>query len=75
MGLFSFGTKIQRIRLDDYTARRLRLSRGLSPGVNEVLYKIVAHNLCCLIQEQEELGIVPVFWSDAVEKAPQPASM
>lgn len=30
--------------------------------VNEVLCKFVAHNLCCLIQEQEELGIEPVFW-------------
>lgn len=30
--------------------------------VNEVLCKFLAHNLCCLIQEQEELGIVPTFW-------------
>jgi transposase len=32
--------------------------------VNEVLCKLLCHNLCCLIQEQEELGIVPVFWKD-----------
>jgi transposase len=31
---------------------------------NEVLCKLLAHNLCCLIQEQEELGIVPVFFKD-----------
>ena len=32
--------------------------------VNEVLCKLLCHNLCCLIQRQEELGIVPVFWKD-----------
>jgi len=32
---------------------------------NEVLAKLVAHNLCCLIQEQHELGIEPLFWQDA----------
>jgi transposase len=32
--------------------------------VNEVLSKILAHNLCVLIQEQHELGIDPVFWKD-----------
>jgi transposase len=32
--------------------------------VNEVLCKILCHNLCCLIQEQCELGIEPVFWKD-----------
>ena len=29
---------------------------------NEVLAKILCHNICCLIMEQETLGIVPVFW-------------
>ncbi|MBA4068207.1 MAG: transposase [Isosphaera sp.] len=29
--------------------------------VNEVLCKLVAHNLCVLIQEEHELGIEPVF--------------
>jgi hypothetical protein len=32
---------------------------------NEVLCKLVAHNLCVLIQEQHELGIEPVFWQSA----------
>lgn len=31
--------------------------------VNEVLCKILAHNLCC-VQEQHELGIEPLFWQD-----------
>jgi len=32
--------------------------------VNEVLCKLLCHNLTCLIQEQETLGIVPIFWKD-----------
>lgn len=38
------------------------LSRREPGMVNEVLCKILCHNLTCLIQEQECLGIVPVFW-------------
>jgi hypothetical protein len=34
---------------------------------NEVLCKSLCHNLTCLIQEQETLGIVPIFWKDEVE--------
>lgn len=30
--------------------------------INEVLCKIVCHNICCLIQEMYELGIEPEFW-------------
>jgi transposase len=33
--------------------------------VNEVICKIIAHNLCCLNQEQHELGIEPIFWPEA----------
>ncbi len=29
---------------------------------NEVLCKIVCHNICVLIQEMYELGIEPEFW-------------
>lgn len=29
---------------------------------NEALAKILAHNICCVIQSQCELGIEPVFW-------------
>jgi transposase len=32
--------------------------------VNETLCKILCHNICCLIQEQCELGIEPVFWQN-----------
>jgi transposase len=41
--------------------------------VNEVLCKLLCHNLCCLIQEQEELGISPVFWKD--EAGAEPATI
>lgn len=28
------------------------------------LCKLLCHNRCCLIREQEELDIVPVFWKE-----------
>ena len=31
---------------------------------NEVLCKFLAHNLCCVIQSQLELGIAADFWGD-----------
>jgi hypothetical protein len=34
---------------------------------NEVLCKILAHNICCLIMSQLELGIAPVFWGNDEE--------
>jgi hypothetical protein len=34
----------------------------------KVLCKILCHNITCLIQEQETLGIVPVFWKDEAER-------
>jgi transposase len=33
--------------------------------VNEVLCKIICHNICCLIQESHELGIDTVFWAES----------
>jgi hypothetical protein len=42
--------------------------------VNEVLCKFLCHNLTCLIQEQETLGIVPVFLKDE-EKAEGPVTL
>jgi hypothetical protein len=36
--------------------------------VNEVLCKILCNNLTCLIQEEETLGIAPVFWKDEAEQ-------
>lgn len=41
--------------------------------VNEVLCKLLCQNLTCLIQEQEALGIVPVFWKDEPEGEQSPA--
>jgi hypothetical protein len=35
--------------------------------VNEVLGKVLCHNICCVIASQCELGIEPVFWQN--EKA------
>ena len=40
---------------------------------NEVLCKLVAHNICCLIMSQLELGIAPVFWGDAAKPEAAPA--
>jgi hypothetical protein len=42
-------------------SRRRRTDTAM---VNEVLCKLLCHNLTCLIHEQETLGIVPVFWND-----------
>lgn len=39
-------------------------SRTDTAKVNEVLAKLVVHNLCCLILSQCELGIEPVFWEN-----------
>ena len=30
--------------------------------VNEVLCKVLCHNICCLIQSMYELNIEPTFW-------------
>ncbi len=35
---------------------------------NEVLAKVLAHNIVCLIHSQTELGIEPVFWPDDPNK-------
>jgi hypothetical protein len=37
--------------------------------LNEVLCKVLAHNLCLLIQEQQVLGIVPIFWKEPAAAA------
>jgi transposase len=39
-------------------------SRSDTSMVNEVLAKILCHNITCLIHSQHELGIDPVFWKD-----------
>ena len=39
------------------------MSRTDAAMRNEVLCKCLCQNLTCLIQEQETLGIAPVFWN------------
>ena len=36
---------------------------------NEALCKVLCHNICCLVQSHNELGIVPVFWKGEPEVA------
>lgn len=40
------------------------LSKTETAQVNEVLCKVLCHNICVVIQSMYELGIEPVFWSD-----------
>jgi len=40
--------------------------------VNEVLCKILCHNICVLIQSIYELGLEPTFWTFEAEKAVAP---
>ena len=42
---------------------RLR-SKSATGKFNEVLCKILCHNVCCLIQSIYELGIEPTFWNE-----------
>jgi transposase len=45
-------------------------SKGDVAMKNEVLCKIVCHNICCVIQEMYELGIEPVFWQPKAKGTP-----
>ena len=40
-------------------------SKTVTAQKNEVLCKVLAHNLCCVIQSIYELGIEPTFWEEA----------
>ena len=42
---------------------RLR-SKTQTAQINEAFCKVLAHNLCCVIQSIYELGIQPGFWSE-----------
>lgn len=44
------------------------MSKTDTAMTNEVLRKILCHKLTCLIQEQETLGIAPIFWKDGIEQ-------
>jgi hypothetical protein len=41
---------------------RLR-SKTRTAQINEAMCKVLAHNLCCVIQSIYELGIEPTFWA------------
>jgi transposase len=38
-------------------------SKTITAQKNEALCKVLAHNLCCVIQSIYELGIEPTFWN------------
>ena len=40
--------------------------------VNEVLCKVLCHNICCLIQSIFELGLEPTFWTSDTKEAVVP---
>ena len=40
-------------------------SKTKTAQINEALCKILAHNICCLIQSMYELNIKPEFWAAA----------
>ena len=44
--------------------------RAKSPTaqVNEVLCKVLCHNICVLIQSIYELGLEPTFWSPVTKE-------
>ena len=42
-------------------------SKGDLAMKNEVLAKLVCHNLCCLISAMYEMGVNPVFWVDQAQ--------
>lgn len=42
---------------------------------NEVLAKLVCHNICCIIQEMHESGIDPTFWKSRKLGCPQNNSL
>ena len=44
-------------------------SKTWTAQVNEVLCKIICHNICCVIQEMHELGIAPDFCPNSQEVA------
>ncbi len=50
-------------------------SKGETAQVNEVLCKVLAHNLCVLVQAIYELGIEPAFWAESpVAQKVEPAA-
>jgi transposase len=48
------------------------MSKNPVAMLNEVLCKCILQNLTVLIQEQESLGISPIFWKDEAEQEISP---
>ncbi|TAL48052.1 IS4/IS5 family transposase [archaeon] len=46
-------------------------SKNMTAQVNEILLKILCHNLCCVIQEMHELDISPDFCTQSQNPAPK----
>lgn len=42
-------------------------SKGRTAQINEVLLKVLCHNLCCIVHAIYELGIEPTFWQESEE--------
>jgi hypothetical protein len=60
---------ICKVKFGDSIRSRTNVAR-----INEVLCKLIAHNICCLIMSQVELGIEPVF-ADVPTPAPKPMAL
>lgn len=43
--------------------------------VNEVLCKVLCHNICCLVNSIYELGLEPTFWTSDTKLAPVPKAL
>lgn len=60
------GRLVNNITANDVTRVNTHLrSKTRTAQINEALCKVLAHNLCCLIQSMYELGIEPTFWQEA----------
>ena len=42
-------------------------ARKRAAQINEVLCKVICHNLCILVQSIYELGIEPTFWANSLD--------
>ena len=67
-GVFSTGLPARQIKR--FTFGDSVRSRSDVAMTNEVLGKVLAHNVCVVIASQCELGIEPVFWPAEKESAP-----
>ena len=47
-------------------------SKSDTAQINEVLCKVLCHNLCCLVQSFYEMGIESTFWSEGAFRAEMP---